>query len=278
MEFRKKITFITAFSVSAVILGVAVFFIWRGDGGVHTLFSGGHRWEVRKEEALSRLLASPVLLYHNIDGKGAFSIGLDTLRAHFELFSRDGVKVISFREFFSRLQNPRPFSGKVMIISFDDGFLSMYTKLLPLVKEFRYPVTLFVYVDNVYHRAKKNITWTQLRTMDREGISVESHTISHADLVRLEARNTPESRRQLFEEMYCSKRILELYLHRKIRYLAFPYGRYNLEVIELCRYAGYERVLSTDYGPNIVTRNNYCIRRQHIKNSYPLEKIKAFVK
>ena len=277
MEFRKKITYITAFSVTAVFLGIAVFCIWRSDGGFSELFSGSHRWEVRKKEARSRLLASPVLLYHNIDGRGAFSISLDTLRAHFELFSRNSVRVISFREYFKRLGDPRPFSGKVMIISFDDGFLSMYTKLLPLVREFRYPVTLFVYVDNVYHRARKNITWSQLRTMDREGVSIESHTISHADLTRLTARNTPESRRRLFEEMYCSKRILELYLHRKIRYLAFPYGRYNLEVIELSRYAGYERVLSTDYGPNIVTRNNYCIRRQHIKNSYPLEKIKGFV-
>lgn len=278
MEFRKKITRITVFSLTAAVLGASVFFIWRSDGGIHEVFSGSHSWEVRKEEARSRLLASPVLLYHNIDGAGAFSISLATLRAHFELFSRNNVRVISFREYFERLGNPRPFSGKVMIISFDDGFLSMYTKLLPLVKEFRYPVTLFVYVDNVYQRAKKNITWDQLRTMDREGISIESHTVSHADLVRLEARNTPESRRRLFEEMYLSRRVLELYLHRKVRYLAFPYGRYNLEVIELSRYAGYERVLSTDYGPNIVTRNNYCIRRQHIKNNYPLERIRGFVK
>ena len=59
MEFRKKITYITAFSVTAVVLGIAVFFIWRSDGGIHEMFSGSHSWEVRKQEALGRFPGLP---------------------------------------------------------------------------------------------------------------------------------------------------------------------------------------------------------------------------
>jgi len=90
--------------------------------------------------------------------------------------------------------------GRTVAISFDDGFQSMYTKLLPLSREFNYPITLFVYTDNVYSRAEKSITWRRLRELDAGGVTVESHTISHADLVRLYARNTQESRKKIFDE------------------------------------------------------------------------------
>ena len=77
--------------------------------------------------------------------------------------------------------------------------------------------------------------------------------------------------------MYLSKRVLELYLGREVRYFAFPYGSYNLELVDLCKNAGYSRVFSTDYGPNILTSNNYCLRRRHIKSDYSLDALGSLV-
>ncbi len=226
---------------------------------------------IKEKEIISRLLSVPILLYHDIDGKGIYSITSETLRSHFQLLKKNNIRVISLSKLTIKLIKPEPFDEKVVVITFDDGFLSTYTRVLPLAKEFGYPITLFVYTDNIYTRARKNMTWKRLREMEEHGIEIECHSISHKDIEALSNEDNHDTRRKLFEEIYLSKRIVELYMKKKVKFFAFPYGRYNLNTVEMCRQSGYKKVFSTDFGSNIITRNNYCLRRQHIKRNFSLD-------
>ncbi len=238
------------------------------------------QWEIKKSELNSRFTSIPVLLYHDIDGKGVYSHTLDALRTHFQFLKDNNIRVIRLSELIERLQQPVPFKDKVIVISFDDGFLSMYSKLLPLVNEFGYPITLFVYTDNIFTKADNNITWAYLRKMEKSGIDVQCHSMSHIDLEELSAKKSlaASEKRKLFKEIYLSKRIIELYLNKTINYFAYPYGRYNLKLIDLCRFSGYNRVFSTAYRTNIITRDNYCLGRGHLKNNYSIDFIKEIMK
>lgn len=235
-------------------------------------------WLHKDREIKSRLLAIPILLYHNIDGKGPFSIDAAVLREHFQLIRERGIRVIPLRDLVRRLEHPAPYRDRVIVITFDDGYGSMYTKLLPLVREFGYPVTLFVYTDNISIRSSKNMTWDRARIMDRQGIDIQAHSISHPDLTDIARNNDAASRKRLYEELYLAKRIIELRMNKKIDFYAFPYGRYNLNLVDMAHKAGYRRVFSTDYGSNIISRDNFCLRRQHIKNSYSLDYIDALIR
>jgi peptidoglycan/xylan/chitin deacetylase (PgdA/CDA1 family) len=234
-------------------------------------------WSYKENEIRSRLLEIPILLYHNIDGRGVYSVSLEKLRSHFQLFREKGVKVLRLTELVNRLENPRPFNSRGVVITFDDGFISMYSKLLPLAREFNYPVTLFVYTDFISSRGKKTMTWKLLREMDRDLVDIQVHSKSHADLTEIIESSSSDRYQRLYEEIYLCKRVTELYLDKKVRFYAFPYGRYNLSLVELSRNAGYHRVFSTDFGPNIVTRNNFCLKRHHILNTYTLEYIEGLV-
>jgi peptidoglycan/xylan/chitin deacetylase (PgdA/CDA1 family) len=243
-------------------------------------FSRGRMtWLHKEKEIQSRLLAIPIVLYHNIDGKGPFSIDAGTLRDHFQLIRDRGIRVIPLQELIQKLENPAPYQEKVIAITFDDGYGSMYTKLLPLVREFGYPVTLFVYTENVSLKSSKNLTWMRLRTMDRQGIDIQAHSISHCDLTRLsKKKDDPAARKRLYEELYLSKRILELYMKKRIDFFAYPYGKYDLTIIDMTEKSGYRRAFSTDYGSNIITRDNFCLRRHHIKSSYSLDFIDTIIR
>jgi peptidoglycan/xylan/chitin deacetylase (PgdA/CDA1 family) len=269
---KKFITLIISLLVSLVI--AILLYSYDSD----TTPMGRMSWLYKNREAANRLLSIPVLLYHNIDGKGPFSIDAATIREHFQLIRDRGIRVIPLRELIQRLEKPVPYRDKVIVITFDDGYGSMYGKLLPLVKEFGYPVTLFVYADMISLKSTKNLTWEKLRSMDRQGIDIQAHSVSHKDLVQLSKSKDPASRKSLYEELYLSKRILELYLKKNIDYYAFPFGRYDLNVIDLAANSGYRRVFSTDYGSNVITRDNYCLRRQHIKNTYSLSYIDSFIR
>jgi len=254
----------------------AALFLLLDDAG---MFAPGRMvWLHKDREVKSRLLSIPILLYHNIGGTGPFSIDASVLREHFQLFRDRGIRVISLRELVRRLENPAPFDDRVIVITFDDGYGSMHSKLLPLVREFGYPVTLFVYADIMSVQSRRNLTWEKARMLDRQGIDIQAHSISHADLTELYRKNDQESRRRLFEELYLARRLIGLRLNKKIDFYAFPYGRYNLAIMDMARMSGYRRVFSTDYGSNIISRDNFCLRRQHIKSSYTIDFIDSLVR
>jgi peptidoglycan/xylan/chitin deacetylase (PgdA/CDA1 family) len=269
----KNLVILTGSLLVSLAIAVLLFSIDPG-----TTSAGRMSWLHKNREAANRLLSIPVLLYHNIDGKGPFSIDAATIREHFQLIRARGIRVISLRELVQRLENPVPYSDRVIVITFDDGYGSMYAKLLPLAEEFGYPVTLFVYVDMISLRSSKNLTWEKLRDLDRRGIDIQAHSLSHKDLVRLSASHDTAAKRSLYEELYLSKRVLELRLGKTVEYYAFPFGRYDLNVIDLAANSGYRRVFSTDYGSNVITRDNYCLRRQHIKSSYSIDYIDALIR
>lgn len=274
---RYRILIIPALLAAGLIAAVSVM-LGSGENDIVTVKTGENGWEVKKQETASRLLEVPIILYHDIDGKGAFSVDSATLRKHFEFFRDNGITIVSLSDLLERLDNPRPYEGRTLVITFDDGYKSMFTKLLPLVDEFHYPVTLFVYTDNIREKAEKAITWDDLKTLQAHGIDIQSHTISHADLPKLEAAGTDAARGQLFRELYYSRKLMAARMGKPVDYLAFPFGRYDLETVRCAMEAGYKRVFTTDYGSNVVTRNNYCIRRHHIKRNYTLNDLAQIIK
>ncbi|MBN2039278.1 MAG: polysaccharide deacetylase family protein [Spirochaetes bacterium] len=265
-------------SVLLLLVSLSSYYLLDFDNpGIGSIIEKEVQMEIKEKESINRFLSVPILLYHDIDGKGVYSISQDTLRNHFQLLKNNGIRVIKLSELIKRMSSHKPFNDKVIVISFDDGFLSMYTKLLPLLKEYDYPVTLFVYTNNIFTEAKYNLTWSLLREMENNGIEIESHSISHIDLEEISEKDSNFIKKKLFQELYLSKRIIELYMDKEVKYFAFPFGRYNLKLIDMCRHAGYERIFSTDYRKHIITRDNYCLGRGHIKKNYSMKFIEDII-
>jgi peptidoglycan/xylan/chitin deacetylase (PgdA/CDA1 family) len=232
-------------------------------------------WEKENSSHYNRFSTVPVLLYHNIVEKGKpvkspFAVKEETLRRHFETIKEQGISVIPLSELADGKAEEKTHGEvkKSLVITFDDDYISMYRILLPIVKEFGYPVTLFVYTDGISKPAGGGLDWKMLREMDKSGIDIQCHSISHSDLSSLSINGINDFGEKLYEELYLSKAVIEKNLGKDVDYFAFPYGRYNLELLELAKMAGYKKVFSTDYGPNIITRDNFCLRRHHIKSSY----------
>jgi len=77
------------------------------------------------------------------------------------------------------------------------------------------------------------LTWSMIETMQRNGVTIGSHTKSHA-LLTSETLET--ARRELSE----SKQTLEMKLGVPARHFAYPDGRFNPPVVEAVKSAGYQ--------------------------------------
>ena len=264
----RKILF--AFTMIALFSAASSLFVISGGSELKLV----REWitERKTGETITRLNTAPILLYHDIGDRGLYSIPYDTLREHFELFRKKNIRVISLEELARSIETGSSFEEKVIVITFDDGYRSHHRKLIPLVREFGYPVTLFLYTD-VINRGI--LSWNQVREIQEAGIDVQAHSVSHADLTSFDIKENP---RRIFEELYISKKLIELHLQKPVDFFAYPYGRYNLQTVEYARLAGYRRTFTTDYGPNIVTRDNFNIRRHHIKSSFDLDYIENLIK
>lgn len=152
-------------------------------------------------------------------------------------------------------------TGRTAALTFDDGFQNVVDNALPALEEQGIPATVFVpsgylgkTADWLGKSSEKVMSAETLKSLPPELVTIGSHTVSHSPLARLE----PEQARR---ELADSKAALEEILGRPVTLLSFPYERYNREILELCRDAGYERVFTCESYPALRTPEEYVSGR-----------------
>ena len=101
------------------------------------------------------------------------------------------------------------------VLSFDDGHVSSYSKIFPLLAERGWPGTFFVVAGWVGTR--NALTWEQLRAMADAGMEIGSHSLTHPFLHGL----SPAEIRREFGD---SKRMLEDGIGRAVEVASLPRG------------------------------------------------------
>ncbi|MBM4401303.1 MAG: polysaccharide deacetylase family protein [Crenarchaeota archaeon] len=77
------------------------------------------------------------------------------------------------------------------------------------------------------------LTWEQIQTLYKQGISFGSHTCTHPRLSRL-------SQDQSWHELIASKECLETRLNKEIPLIGYPHGDFNSAVQRMAMAAGYK--------------------------------------
>lgn len=94
---------------------------------------------------------------------------------------------------------------------------------------------------NEYELGIATMTWAQLKQVRSAGISVESHSVSHRKLARLDAES-------IKNELLDSKSLLEKELGVEIAAVCYPAGSYDEQVARIANEAGYKLGFTTQFG------------------------------
>ena len=198
----------------------------------------------------------PILTYHQIDAappKGAPFRSLVVSPSNFArqmmLLKLLGYRGLSMSELMPYLTGE--LSGKVVGLTFDDGYSNTLTHALPVLRRHRFTATCYALSQrlgqtNLWDR-DLGIAQTplmddaQLRLWIEGGQEVGAHTRHHFRLIQLDPF-------QSREEIAQSQIELERLTGASVRHFCYPYGQYLPEHVAMVREAGFASATTTQRG------------------------------
>jgi peptidoglycan/xylan/chitin deacetylase (PgdA/CDA1 family) len=155
-----------------------------------------------------------------------FYVPQATFVGYLDYLKEDGWQVLDVAAFLRGLVEPDSLPERAALITFDDGYRSILDFGVPELRRFGYPAVMFVPTafigghndfdaDNEPEEAICG--WEELRELERCGVSVQSHGVSHRAFSEL---NAWEQRQELLR----SKAALEDGLGKPVEVFSYPYG------------------------------------------------------
>lgn len=175
----------------------------------------------------------PILTYHSLDDSGSvLSVPPFTFMEHLRLLREMGVETITLRDVINR-----DIPEKAVVITFDDGFESVYYRALPALLQCGFTATVFLVTDYCQRTnswpsqparevRRPLLQWRQVKEMSDAGICFGAHTKTHPDLTRIPTHEAEE-------EIRGSKEMIENVVQRPVDSFAYPYGVYDAAVKRL---------------------------------------------
>jgi peptidoglycan/xylan/chitin deacetylase (PgdA/CDA1 family) len=184
-----------------------------------------------------------ILVYHRFGPVVADSMTIRTatFRWQLEYLKQHDYRIIPLRAWLAwrSHRGPAP-PPRSVVITADDGHRSVFTEMLPLVREFGMPVTLFIYPSAISNAAYA-MTWDELRILKTTGLfDIQSHSYWHPNFAAEKRRLPPVAYREFARtQLTRSKAVLQQRLGTTADVIAWPFGIYDEELLQIGVEAGY---------------------------------------
>ncbi len=208
-----------------------------------------------------------VLCYHDVVNDiyarpDSLSVDVTQLVTQFSWMRENGYHPVSLADVIAARAGKKTLPDKAVLLTFDDGYVSFYEKIYPLLREFNYPAVLAlvgewmdapldgqVIYDGTPTPRKAFVTWDQVRIMQSSGlVNIASHTyaLHQGAIANPQGNAQPAAVSRLFDKTSNSYETDDAYLTRIRSDLArnsalieketgirpnavvWPYGRDNL--------------------------------------------------
>lgn len=195
----------------------------------------------------------PILCYHRFAPQinDEMTIKTEDFAKQLAWLKANGYTVIPLDTAVGYLKGERVnIPDKPVVITVDDGHKSVYFEMLPLVKHYKIPVTLFIYPSAISN-ATYALTWKQLHALEETALfHVESHTYWHPNFKKEKKKLSVEKYdRFVTMQLGESKRILEEKMGHEVKYLAWAFGIYDEMLQRKAKEAGYEAAFTIERSP-----------------------------
>jgi len=172
----------------------------------------------------------PILMYHSVADEDESALPqyyrIATTPSQFlnqmTWLHGQGYQAVSVGSAVRLLQTGGSSAEKMVVITFDDGYLNFCQYAYPALERFGFTATIFLPTASIADRPlifnrRMCMTWGDVRDLQRQGISFGSHTVSHPQLYALD-------RERIREEVLRSRQTIEDETGSAVDSFAYPYA------------------------------------------------------
>src|SRR5262245_5730510 len=172
----------------------------------------------------------PVLVYHNLgpEDRGRLVIGVKKFEAQMKALRAAGFQSVSLSDYLEFTAGRKQLARKSVLITSDDGYHSFIQYAHPILKDFGFTATLFVYSDFV---GGGGMSWQELSAMIAQGFDVQAHSKTHSSLRRKEGELQEAYAKRIQAELGYPAEQFRKQLGRASDVLAYPYGDTDDELL-----------------------------------------------
>jgi peptidoglycan/xylan/chitin deacetylase (PgdA/CDA1 family) len=220
----------------------------------------------------------PILVYHQIADapkKGApfrvLYVSVGSFSRQMTLLKTLGYTGLSMTDLQPYLRGEK--TGKVVGITFDDGYLNNLTNAMPVLQKHGFTSTCYV-VEGLLGKTNawdEKIGIAQTPLMDAQqlmqwqagGQEVGAHTQDHVNLLNIDEITA-------WKQIAKSKTNLQTLLNKPVNHFCYPYGKFDERHSTMAKQATYETATTTVRGRVQSATNVLTLPRIPVKRTTPL--------
>jgi len=211
----------------------------------------------------------PIIMYHEVDTKnlGKYIVSPKELEEDIIYLAKEGYTTITIEDLIAFEYNDIPLPQKPIMITFDDGYYSSCTLILPILQKYNCKAVISIvgkYVDESTDATYSNpyLNWAQVKELvDSPYVEIQNHSYSMHDLSKrkgcsiIKGESYDKYKNKIIEDVG----YLQSQINEKTGYtpkaFTYPYGIICEECDEILEELGFIATLSCYSGVNLLSKN-----------------------
>ena len=190
--------------------------------------------QTNEASKISNVNYASLIMYHRFGDSRypSTNIKKEQFIEHINELLKPKYNVINIEKALLAIKNIKPVKDKSVVITIDDAYSSVYRYAWPIFKKYNLPFTLFISTDVIDNKTPGYMSWEEIRTLRDHGVTIGSQTKSHPHMFKL-------SEEKIIKELSISNKRFIDEIGSAPKIFAYPYGEYNLEVLEQVKLHGF---------------------------------------
>lgn len=229
--------------------------------------------EIYAVSSKKQVISVPIIMYHQVKNS---HLGKDVISPYefendLKYLTENNYNTITMNDLINYVYNGDPLPDNPIVLSFDDGYLSTYKNVFPLLKKYNMKIVLSIVGKSVDDFSKvddnnvnfAHITWSEVNEMAQSGLveiqnhSYNMHKITNGRYGCGQKYNEPLTNyeKAITEDVHTFQTQIELMADITTTTYTYPYGKYNDNTENILKILGYKATLSCRYGVNLISKD-----------------------